>query len=62
MSKNIISKSQEEVWHWKQKAYDSVQHLPLNEQIKNIIFRTEKIHELILEKKKLSNKYITNSH
>lgn len=53
----IISTSQEEVWHWKQKAYESVQHLPLNEQIKNIIIRTEKIHQIILEKKKLLNKH-----
>jgi hypothetical protein len=56
MNKNI-SKSQEEVWQWKQKAYESVQHLPLSEQIQNIISRTEKIHQIILEKKKLLNKH-----
>jgi hypothetical protein len=56
MNKNI-SKSQEEVWHWKQKAYESVQHLPLSEQIKNIVSRTEKMHQIILEKKKLLNKH-----
>ncbi len=53
----IISKSQEEVWHWKQKAYESVQHLPLSEQIKIIISRIEKIHQTILEKKNLLNKH-----
>jgi len=55
MNKNI-SKSQEEVWHWKQKAYESVQHLSLKEQINIIVSRTDKIHEMVLKKKLLNKK------
>jgi hypothetical protein len=31
------SKAQLEVWDWKKKAYEEVQHLPLDEQIKFIV-------------------------
>ncbi len=36
-----ISKAQLEVWEWKERAYESIKHLPLEEAIRVIHERTK---------------------
>ena len=39
-----------EVWEWKEKAYDEVKHLPLEEQIKEITRKSKITAEKLLKK------------
>lgn len=44
---NKTSKSQLEVWEWKEKAYDQIKDLPLAEQIDFIQKQTKELVEMI---------------
>lgn len=41
-NKENISKSQQEVWIWKEKAAESIAHLPVGERVKFIMNRVKK--------------------
>jgi hypothetical protein len=50
--KTKISKSQEEVWGWKEKAFKDLEKIPENERVGYIEEKTKDIIERIKKKKK----------
>lgn len=54
-----ISKAQEEVWKWKQKAFEDLQKIPSQKRMEHIRKNTQSYVDAILaskKNKKLSNK------
>lgn len=51
------SKAQLSVWHWKEKAYEEVKHLPIMEQLQVIHERTKDTIEQINIKKRAKNRH-----
>ncbi len=47
-----ISKSQLEVWEWKEKAYEEIKHLSISEQMRFIHEQSKQTIALINKKKK----------
>ena len=47
-----VSKSQLEVWEWKEKAYEEMKHLSTREQIRLIHEQTKELTERLRMKKK----------
>lgn len=49
--KTKTSKSQEEVWEWKEKAFKDLEGIPENERVEYIAKKTKDIIEQIKKKK-----------
>lgn len=47
-----VSKSQIEVWEWKQKTYEEMKHLSTREQIKYIHEQAKELVDRLISKKK----------
>jgi hypothetical protein len=50
-----ISKAQQEVWEWKEKAFRNLEEIPEEERVKYVLSKTKKTIEKIKKRKELTN-------